>query len=138
MAWNADVLAIRDWVGATVRGIWPGITVAYDQPALDPGVPMAMINIKEVEFRPDTVSTDRLNLAIVATVRRMVATGGVSNALLADAGALRSALLSSPNPADVGDSPLVGRVEVRPGRPGYAEPELSLEFHCSMSAGRQD
>lgn len=136
MAWDTGLLAIRDWIGSVVLTLDPGMKVAFDQPDADFGAPFARVETKEATFHSDSVLSDRLELIFAIAVRFEIGEGNVSAALLAKAAALRAALLAQANPAGVGESPLVRRVQVGQAQKGGPQHDLILEFSCMLTAGR--
>lgn len=136
MSWSADLVAVRGFVVDAVHVVWPGIVVAVDTPEGDFGVPFARVVTKDLEFEPDSVLVDRLKVVFEILVRRSVASGVVSEALLADATALRSELLASVNPAGVAELPMVRRVWIEQGSAGDGEFDLKMEFLCELCAER--
>lgn len=136
MSWSADLVEVRGFVVDAIQVVWPGIVVAVDAPESDYGVPFARVVTKELEFEPDSVLVDRLKIGFEITVRRSVVSGVVSEALLADAMALRSELLASLNPAGVAELPMVRRVWIEQRSVGDGEFELKMEFGCELCAVR--
>lgn len=136
MAWHTDLLAIRDWIGSVVLALDPNMKVAFDQPDAEFGAPFARIEIKDATFHSDSVLTDRLELLFAISIRMEIAEGNVSAALLAKANALRAALLAQANPAGVGESPLVKRIQVGQAQKGGTQHDLTVDFSCGLTAGR--
>ncbi|MBS1711403.1 MAG: hypothetical protein JSS71_06735 [Armatimonadetes bacterium] len=136
MAWNTDLLAIRDWIGSVVLTLDPGMRVAFDQPDAEFGAPFARVETRDATFHSDSVLTDRLELTFAISIRIEVSEGNVSEALLAKAVALRAALLAQANPAGVGESPLVRRIQVGQAHKGGTQHDLTVEFSCLLTAGR--
>lgn len=136
MSWSADLVDVRGFVVDAIQVVWPGIVVAVDAPECDHGLPFARVVTKELEFEPDSVLVDRLKVGFEIMVRRSVVSGVVSEALLADAMALRSELLASVNLAGLAELPMVRRVWIEQGSVGDGEFELKMEFGCELCAER--
>ncbi|MFM9872722.1 MAG: hypothetical protein ACKVQS_04560 [Fimbriimonadaceae bacterium] len=136
MSWSEDLVAVRGSVVEAIQLVWPGITVAVDAPDKDFGIPFARVVTQELEFHSDSVSIDRLEVLFEIRIRRAVASGIVSEALLENAADLRVALLADLNPAGVAELPMVKKVWIEKGSQGDEEFELRMEFSCDICAER--
>ncbi len=136
MSWSADLVAVRGYVVDAIQLVWPGIVVAVDAPESDFGVPFARVVTQDLEFEPDSVMVDRLKAGFEILVRRSVALGVVSEALLVDAEALRNELLAAVSPAGVAELPMVRRVWIEQRSAGDGEFDLKMEFLCELCAER--
>lgn len=130
-------MAVRDWLVAHCLAVWPGSQVAVDRPDGGLLLPSVRIVTKELEFESETVLVDRLEATFLIRARRAVATGIPSEALLADAQALRLQLLSSVNPAGVAQNPHVKSVQLGQRSPADGEFEVEVEFFCEICAERE-
>jgi hypothetical protein len=112
MAHADDIKAIRDYVVTQVEAAWPGLEINRENPETLDDAPNALIRLDNVEYPEGhprrTITQDVSVLTFVIGGRWD--TDQTSNDLIEKGTAIRTALLSTVNPASKGFSPHVGSV----------------------------